>query len=95
MSKYMNGAMNPAKVTKPEEYKTWASFYTGTWQPVQEAIMAKDLKAFDKAYKEVVGGCNACHEAMGYGFIQVTRLSGPPDAGINYKKASNPGDVPK
>src|SRR5215469_4029690 len=30
MSKYMNGAMTPAKVTKPAEYKTWASFYSGT-----------------------------------------------------------------
>src|SRR5690349_6365514 len=27
MSKYMNGAMNPARLTKPEEYKEWQSFY--------------------------------------------------------------------
>lgn len=94
MSKYMNGAMNPAKVTKPEEYKTWASFYGGAWQPVEKAIQAKDLKAFDKAYTEVIGSCNACHQAMGYGFIEVTHLKAPVDAGMNYKKASNPGDVP-
>ena len=54
MSKYMNGAMTPAKVTKPAEYKTWASFYGGAWQPVEKAINAKDIKAFDKAYKDVV-----------------------------------------
>ena len=94
MSKYMNGAMNPAKVTKPAEYKTWASFYTGAWQPVEKAIQAKDIKAFDKAYKEVTGACNACHQAMGYGFIEVVHLKAPADAGVNYKKASNPGDVP-
>src|ERR1035437_369395 len=29
MSKYMNGAMNPAKLTKPDEYKTWQGFYEG------------------------------------------------------------------
>src|SRR5215470_16537804 len=68
MSKYMNGAMNPAKVTKPEEYKTWAAFYGGTWQPVEKAIQAKDIKEFDKSYKEVIGACNGCHQAMGYGF---------------------------
>ena len=94
MSKYMNGAMTPAKVTKPAEYKTWASFYSSTWQPVEKAINAKDIKAFDKAYKEAVVSCNACHQAMGYGFIEVTRLKAPADAGLNYKKPSKPGDVP-
>jgi hypothetical protein len=94
MSKYMNGAMNPAKVTKPAEYKTWASFYSGTWQPVEKAIAAKDFKAFDKAYKDVIGGCNACHQAMGYGFIEVQHMKSPADPGMNYKKKSNPGDVP-
>src|ERR1041384_2674219 len=66
MSKYMNGAMTPAKVTKPAEYKTWASFYSGAWQPVEKAIQAKDIKAFDKAYVDVIGTCNGCHQAMGY-----------------------------
>lgn len=94
MSKYMNGAMNPAKVTKPAEYKTWASFYTGTWQPVEKAIQTKDLKAFNKAYMEVIGACNGCHQAMGYGFIEVQHLKTAADQGMNYKKASNPGDVP-
>jgi hypothetical protein len=28
MSKYMNGALNPAKLTKPEEYKKWSQFYS-------------------------------------------------------------------
>ena len=27
MSKYMNGAMNPARLTKPDEYKVWQGFY--------------------------------------------------------------------
>jgi len=27
MSKYMNGAMNPATITKPNEYPTWKTFY--------------------------------------------------------------------
>jgi len=94
MAKYMNGAMNPAKVTKPAEYKTWASFYSGTREPVAKAIATKDFKAFDKAYKEVIPGCNGCHEAMGYGFIQVVPLKGPVDEGIKYNKPSNPGDVP-
>src|SRR5437660_6796348 len=58
MSKYMNGAMNPAIVTKPAEYKVWKSFYDDTFTPVNKAIMAKDLKAFDTAYLGVVKDCN-------------------------------------
>src|SRR5881628_274858 len=38
MSKYMNGALNPASVTKPSEYKVWKSFYTETFEPVNKAI---------------------------------------------------------
>ena len=34
------------------------------------------------------------HQAMGYGFIEVTHLKSPADPGLNYKKPSNPGDVP-
>lgn len=94
MSKYMNGAMKPAKVTKPDEHKIWEAFYNGAWQPVDNAIKAKDLKAFNKAYIDAIAGCNGCHQAMGYGFIEVVRLKAPVDQGMNYKKPSNPGDVP-
>ena len=95
MSKYMNGAMNPAIVTKPAEYKVWKSFYDDTFTPVNKAIMAKDLKAFDPAYLGVVKDCNNCHQGMGYGFIKVVKLKSPADNGIDYTVKSEPGDVPK
>jgi hypothetical protein len=57
-------------------------------------IEAKDFKAFDAAYNNVIKSCNGCHAGMGYGFIVVTKLSAPVDPGMHYKKASNPGDVP-
>jgi hypothetical protein len=47
MSKYMNGSMGPASLTKPDEYKTWKNFYDNTFAPVTKAIQAKDFKAFD------------------------------------------------
>ena len=94
MSKYMNGAMNPASLTKPAEYATWKSFYENTFAPVTKAINAKDFKAFEGAYKNAVTACNGCHAGMGYGFIEVRALSAPVDPGLNYKKASQPGDVP-
>jgi hypothetical protein len=95
MSKYMNGAMNPAKLTKPEEYKAWQGFYEGAFAPVEKAIQAKDLKAFEKEYAAVVSTCNGCHAGMGYGFIKVVKQKTPADVGIDYTVKSQPGDVPK
>ena len=95
MAKYMNGAMNPAALTKPDEYAVWKSFYASTFAPVNKAIMSKDLKAFDTAYKAVIEDCNGCHAGMGYGFIKVVKLNAPADTGVNYKVKSEPGDVPK
>jgi len=95
MSKYMNNSMNPASVTKPAEYKVWKNFYDATFTPVNNAIQAKDWKAFDTAYTAVMKDCNDCHEGMGYGFIKLTKLPAPADAGINYAIKSEPGDVPK
>ena len=95
MSKYMNGAMNPAKLTKPDEYKVWEGFYKGTFAPVDKAIQDKDLKAFEKAYTAVISDCNGCHAGMGYGFIKVVKMKVPADIGIDYSFKSQPGDVPK
>ena len=95
MSKYMNGAMNPAALTKAAEYKVWKGFYENGFASVNKAIQAKDLKAFNAAYGAVVADCNSCHKAMDYGFIQVVKQASPSDIGINYKVKSEPGDVPK
>ena len=94
MSKYMNGAMNPASLTKPDEYKVWKNFNDNTFAPVNKAIQAKDFKMFETAYSNVSNSCNGCHQAMGYGFIQVKKLTAPVDNGMNYTLKSEPGDVP-
>jgi len=95
MSKYMNGSMNPASVTKPAEYKVWKGFYDNNFANVNKAIMAKDMKAFDAAYTAIIPECNSCHQGMGYGFIKVVKMKTPADVGIDYTIKSEPGDVPK
>jgi hypothetical protein len=95
MSKYMNGAMNPAMVTKPNEYEAWKAFYADTFAPVNKAIAAQDFKAFSKEYNAVIDSCNACHAGMGYGFIKVIKLKEPADKSINYSIKSKATDVPK
>ncbi|HBG92962.1 MAG: hypothetical protein A3J81_08170 [Nitrospirae bacterium RIFOXYB2_FULL_43_5] len=95
MSKYMNGALNAAKVTKPAEYQVWEAFYTDTFASVNKAIFDKDFKAFKKEYMAMIKSCNACHEGMGYGFIKVIKMKAPADNGINYTVKSKAEDVPK
>lgn len=95
MSKYMNGSMNPAKLTKPVEYADWANFYSKTFDPVNKAILAQDFKSFEKEYKAVIKSCNECHVAMGYGFIKVKQMKMPADEGIYYPVKSKATDVPK
>ena len=95
MSKYMNGAMNPARLTKPDEYKVWQGFYENAFAPTNKAIQAKDAKAFEAAYAAVIKDCNGCHAGMGYGFIKVVKQAAPSDQGVDYKVKSEPGDVPK
>ena len=95
MSKYMNKALNPAMVTKPDEYKVWQHFYEETFAPVNKAIQSKDKKGFEAAYTEVIPKCNGCHSGMGYDFIKVVKTKGPADLGIEYKLNSEPDAVPK
>jgi hypothetical protein len=95
MSKYMNGAMTPASLTKPAEYKDWRVFYDQDFVPVNKAIQAKDWAAFDAAYTKTIETCNTCHKFMEYGFIRVVKQATPSDNGIDYTRKSEPGDVPK
>jgi hypothetical protein len=95
MSKYMNGAMNPAKLTKPAEYPAWKNFYDDTFAPVNKAIFAQDFKAFEKVYMAVITHCNDCHTSMRYGFIKVVKMKSPADNGITYTGNSKAEDVPK
>lgn len=60
-----------------------------------KAIQAKDFKGFEEAYTETIPVCNQCHQSMEYGFIRVVRQPTPSDAGIDYTRKSEPGDVPK
>jgi len=57
--------------------------------------MAQDIKAFTDEYNAVIKSCNGCHEAMGYGFIEVIKLKDAADKGINYFLKSKGTDVPK
>jgi hypothetical protein len=91
----MDKAMNPASVTNPDEYPAWRAYYDDTFVPVNKAIMARDIKAFNAAYDSAIQSCNACHKSMDYGFIVVNKQKHPSDSYIKYNVPSKAEDVPK
>ena len=95
MSKYMNGAMKPASLTKPTEYVVWQNFYEKAFEPVNKTIQDQDWKAFEREYTAVIKECNGCHDSMGYKFIKVIKMKTPADMGIKYPLKSKATDVPK
>jgi hypothetical protein len=38
---------------------------------LDQAIKAKDIDKFHKAYVRLTAACNACHDATGFGFIKI------------------------
>ena len=38
---------------------------------LDQAIKAKDIDRFHKAYAKLTAACNACHEATGFSFIKI------------------------
>jgi hypothetical protein len=38
---------------------------------LDDAIKAKDIDKFQKAYVKLTAACNACHEETGFGFIKI------------------------
>jgi hypothetical protein len=40
-------------------------------ESVEDAIVAKDGRKFAKAFGELTGGCNSCHQSMERAFISI------------------------
>jgi len=84
MSKHIKDTMHPAKVTEPKIYEDWRVFYETMFGPINKAIMAQDLRAFEREFDEAIKSCNLCHEATRNGFIKVIKLREPADKEIDY-----------
>jgi hypothetical protein len=58
-------------------------------QAVDDAIGAKDSRQFAKAFGELTGGCNACHQSMERPFIVMKQ---PSDQPFGNQQFTPPGD---
>ena len=58
------------ETTRPARADALKTFETDFLTPVSDAIVAQDFKQFSTAFKAAADGCNACHAAQGFPFIQ-------------------------
>jgi hypothetical protein len=65
------------ETTRPERASALKAFETSYLDPLEQAIKAKDAKAFEKAASAAVGGCNGCHVGQGFPFIKYQLPKGP------------------
>jgi len=62
-----------------------------TEQPFRElntAIKSKDGAAFDKAYADLTGACNSCHQALNHGVVNIRVPSRTSASDLNTESTS-------
>lgn len=85
-----DGQVKAVAVTRPARVPMLNAWAEPNLKALNDAVKAKDIAAFEKAYDSAVAGCNACHVASeGGGFpmksIKVTRPTQPTYSNIDYK----------
>jgi hypothetical protein len=63
-------AQEVAEMTRPQRAPTLKVFESSYLEPLAKAIENKDIIRFNRSFSAAVKGCNACHTALGYGFIR-------------------------
>jgi hypothetical protein len=63
-------AQEVAEITRPQRASMLKAFEDGYLAPLGKTIEKKDISQFNLRFSETVNGCNACHTALGYGFIR-------------------------
>lgn len=65
------------EATRPARAQALKAFEKSYFDPLEEAIKAKDFKKFDKTFKQGIQGCNGCHAGQGFPFIKYQLPKGP------------------
>ena len=67
------------ETTRPARAPMLKAFESSFLDPLNNTINAKNFSAFQTAYNNTVGGCNGCHAASGFPYINYTLPSSPPN----------------
>lgn len=68
--KEMLEAQEIAEITRPKRAAMLKAFEESYLAPLGESIEKQNIALFNRRFKGAVTGCNACHTALGFQFIQ-------------------------
>lgn len=63
-------AQEVAEVTRPQRAPMLKTFEDNHLAPLKKTIEKKDISQFRRSFSAAMDACNACHTALGYGFIR-------------------------
>ena len=66
------------ETTRPSRASALKAFEQSFLDPLGAAIQAKNFEQFDSAFKAGIQGCNGCHSALGFPFINYQLPSSAP-----------------
>ncbi len=67
------------EITRSGRAASLKNFEASFLEPLNTTINTKDWNAFQAAYNNTIEGCNGCHVANGFPYIQYTLPSSPPN----------------
>lgn len=68
--KELRESQEVAEITRPQRAGMLKAFESTYLLPLDQAILSKNTKTFNEKFSEAENACNACHTALGYGFIK-------------------------
>ena len=71
-------AQEVAEVTRPKYKKQLKEFEDSHIAQLQKAVKTKNVKLFNRYYKETTNACNECHKDNGHPYIQYKLPKNPP-----------------
>lgn len=66
------------ETTRPARASALQAFETSYLIPLNQTVAAKDFVAFSTQYNSTIQGCNGCHAALGFPYINYALPSSPP-----------------
>lgn len=83
-------AQEVAEVTRPQRAPMLKANEQTFLVPLAQAIENKDLKLFNRRFKEAANACMGCHAALGYGYIRFKVPAKPPQDFLDFSLKSDP-----
>ena len=86
-SRRVRSLLRGLAVTRPQYAEQIAGFERGLLEAAYQALLARDLTAFESAYRRTVDRANELHVETGHAYIRWSPPEQPPDAALDLSPA--------